>query len=147
MTTKTFDLNYYNVIIGGIPPEGYADGESVKFTPDGDDWNFQNGADGQTSRNRTNIKSGMLEITLLRTSATNTFFSALRSLDLATPGGALFPVIIKDTIGQTAINSDESCFVALPEAADGNGDPTSRVWQIKMMNIDLNNTVIGGNEV
>jgi len=145
--TRTFDIKYFNVIVGGIAPEMYADGTAVKFTPDGEDWAFVNGADGATGRNRTNIKSGILEITLMQQSPTNTQFSELRTTDLTTPGGAMFPVAIKDVIGQTAIASDECCVIALPEFENGNGEAASRVWQIKMTNIDMDNAVLGGNEI
>jgi hypothetical protein len=145
--TRTFDINYFNTIVGGIAPEAYADGECVTFAPDGDDYTFVSGADGATGRNRTNIKSGILEISLLQHSSTNIAFSKLRTADLTTPGGVMFAVNVKDSIGQTAIKSDECCFTKPPDMAFGNGDASTFVWSIKMTNIDLDNSVFGGNVI
>jgi len=142
----TFDIDQFNVIIAGAAPSDLGDGEVYKFTSDGDDWNFLTGADGVTSRSKTNIKSGMFDIVLKRTSPDNTRFSGLRITDLTTPGGEPFTVLVKDNAGSTVLQSDECCFVGVPEAGESSTEVSTRTWQVKMMNIDINQMIIGGNE-
>lgn len=139
----TFDLNGYNVIVDGISPEYLAEGEIYNFVVDGDDWSYVTGADGKSSRAKTNINTGVLSITTQRTSPTNTQFATLRKKDLTTPGGYYFKVLVKDTLGQTVIESAKASFVKSPDAPDSNTEVTSRTWDIKLLDADI---FIGGND-
>jgi len=144
MDERTFDINFYNVIIDGNSPVGLDEGSVFKFVMDGDDWTFKNGADGRTSRSRSNIKSGVFTVTLSRTSSSNTVFSNLRKADLTTPSGVTFPFVVKDAIGKTIISTDRACIVKVPDDYDSNPDVTNRAWDFKLM--ETTERVSGGTE-
>jgi len=90
------------VIFGGIPLDGFVDGTFLDLQFDEVQWNKVTGADGLTSRAKTNNYAGILTLTLQQTSNSNDYLAGIWNADRRTSAGVL-PLLVKDASGRTVI--------------------------------------------
>ena len=64
MSVRTYDPREVIITIGGVPMSGFSDGTFLEIARSEPTWNMVVGADGYTTRGKTNNFSGQVTITL-----------------------------------------------------------------------------------
>ena len=100
MYVRTYDPKQVNILIGGIPISGYADGTFVTVARDEDAFTKVSGADGIVSRAKTNNTMGTMTLTLAQTSPSNDALSAFATIDEISNVGVV-PILVKDNSGRS----------------------------------------------
>lgn len=77
MPAKTYDPKNVIITFIGVPITGFADGEYLSITPSGERYTKVSGADGEVARSKSNDRTHEVVITLLQTSLSNSYLSAL----------------------------------------------------------------------
>lgn len=134
----TFDPKFFNIIMGGVSPTMLSEGEFIKYTPDDDSYVLVKGADGRSSRVKTNSNTGVAEVTLQAASPTNDEYQALVDAEEATPGGAPFDGLINDTLGRTKISADNCWVISNPEIGGSSSDDMPKVWKFQLTGVKQN---------
>lgn len=142
MAVATFDPKSVIVTIGGVPMSGYADGTFLEVTADTQQFSKIVGADGYTTRVKSNNYGGVMTLTLSQSSPSNDVLSAFLAVDRATNAGVL-PILIKDLSGSTVIFAGTGWIQQFPDVAFGN-EINNRSWVLDLADIDI---LIGGNGV
>lgn len=138
---KTYDPNNVQIILGGAPMSGFADGTFVSVASDENLYNKTVGADGEVSRARLNNKSATITLTLKQTSSSNDVLSNYAALDQASDSG-VFPLMIKEIgSGRTLLFTQAAWVEKFPDTAYSK-DVEDREWTIATSQM---NTFIGGN--
>lgn len=134
--------NPANIIIsvGGTPISGFADGTFLELVADNQQFTRVTGADGYTTRIKSNNYSGQLTLTLSLTSPSNDVLSAILNADRLNDAGVV-PVLIKDLNGRTVIFSASGWIQQFPDLTFSN-EFTTRAWTLDLADIDI---FIGGN--
>lgn len=140
MATHSFDPKDVIVTVGGFPIGGWADGEFMSFERNSDAFTQTVGADGDTTRVKSNDKSGNLTLTLDQTSLSNDVLSAIATADELSNSG-IVPVLIKELNGTSTLFAGNGWVQKLPVMAYGK-ETTTRVWVIAMAET---NVFVGGN--
>ena len=141
MLQKTYDYNQVAVIIGGVQATGMAEGDDVVMVEmDADAWNLTVGADGESTRSKSNNNAGTFKIKLMQTSDMNDILSSYYQADKLSNNGK-FPVMIKDNSGRSLHMAEQAWVQKLPAAGYG-ANAKEREWVIRTG--ELVNTV-GGN--
>lgn len=141
MAVSTFDPKSVVISIGGVPISGFADGTFVSITTDTQQFTKVVGADGFTTRVKSNNYGGTLTLSLAQTSPSNDVLSGLLALDRLSNQG-LFPLLIKDMSGNTVVFSESAWIQQFPDITFGN-EMNNRDWVIDMAEMDI---FLGGNE-
>lgn len=128
MSFASYDPKQVQVIVDGNPITGYADGTFVEVEFDEQQWNKVTGADGLTSRSKTNNYGGAITITLLATANGNDILSALWQKDRRANTG-VFNALIKDATGRTVWSSAKSWIQQMPTQGFSK-DTEERAWII-----------------
>lgn len=137
----TYDPKQVQVIVGGNPITGYADGTFVTVSFDEQQWNKVTGADGLTSRSKTNNYSGSITLTLLSTANSNDILSALWSRDRRSNDGVV-SILVKDAMGRTKWSSSQAWIRQMPDQ-DFSKETEERAWILDC--VDLQGEA-GGNQ-
>jgi hypothetical protein len=93
-----YDFRQVAVLVGGVPIEGFADGDSVSIEPNTDSFTLQIGIDGEGARSRQNDKSATITLTLMAGAAANLVLQGLQTLDDVS-GVGTFPFAVTDLRG------------------------------------------------
>jgi len=125
---RTYDASQVVIVVNGNAIGGYADGTFIEVERELESYTKVVGADGTTSRAKTNNLSGSITLTLAQTSPSNDILSALHDLDQA-DNTAIFPVIVKDMTGQSQMFSGTGWVEGLPKTDYGK-DIANRQWVI-----------------
>ena len=137
----TYNPSSVALIIAGVIVEGYADGTFIKVKRNKDLYSQKVGAYGDVVKVRSADKSGTLSVTLLATSNTNDFLSALLLADEAASNGTTeVPLMLKDNNGNTII-AGNGHIKGWPEV-DISVDVPNREWTLNMSCLQI---FIGGN--
>ena len=134
MAIRTYDPKNVKIIAGGIPITGYADGSFVVISRNADAFTLYTGADGQSSRSKSNDRSGTITLTLAKTSLSNDFLSAFAEADELTNSG-VFPIVVKDLSGTTTAFSD-SAFIQKKPDWTGSKEIDESEWVIMCPDMD-----------
>lgn len=127
---KVYDPDQISIVFAGILMRGYADGEFVRVEPRTEDFTLKIGTDGEGTRSKTNDRSATVTIILEQTSEVNAQLSALRNLDVNTPGGAgVGALLIRDRLGNT-LHRANAAFIQQMPASSYDRESTSREWVI-----------------
>lgn len=140
MAVHTFDPKSVIVVIGGVPMSGYADGTFLEVTADNQQFTKVVGADGFTTRVKSNNYGGIMTLTLAQSSPSNDVLSGFLALDRAANAGVV-PILIKDMSGTTIIFSATGWIQQFPDITFGN-EMNNRAWAIDLAEIDI---LVGGN--
>lgn len=135
MQLKTYDPKSVFVIVGGVQLGGFSENSVVKIHRNDDSFDVVIGADGSQHRRKTNNKSGTVTVSLMQSSGSNLFMSAMALLD--ENGGVsyginvagIFPLLIKDN----SLNLYTAQDAWIKKPPDGTYDlkATSREWVIE----------------
>lgn len=140
MSVHTFDPSQFQVIVGGIPMSGFADGTFIEVERDEPMFNKVTGADGVTSRAKTSNRAGQVRLTLAMTSPGNDVLSGFAVADELTNAGVV-PVLLKDTTGRTVVASSAAWVQQIP-TSDFSKEITNRTWVLDCAGLDI---FLGGN--
>lgn len=119
---------------------GYADGTFLEITADNQQFTKVTGADGYTTRVKSNNYGGVMTLTLAQSSPSNDALSIILNADRATNAGVV-PILIKDMSGTTVMFSAAGWIQQFPDVTYGN-EMNNRAWAIELADIDI---FIGGN--
>lgn len=137
---RTYDPKQIILTVGGIPIGGYADGTFIGFEYDEDAFTKVTGADGITSRSKSNNYAGFMAVTLAQTSPSNDVLSAIALADRLSNTGVV-PIIMKD-IGGTTVLFSANGWVRKSSNVDEAKEISDREWTLDMADVD---TLVGGN--
>jgi len=126
----TYDPKQVAVIVGGVPLQGFADGDMVSIEFSEDSWEHLAGADGEEMRVRKNDSRAEMTVTLLQSSESNTWLASLQLADEAS-NSAAFPVLFKDNNGKTLLASESAWIKKTPTITRGKG-PQSVEWVLAL---------------
>lgn len=140
MSLNTYDPKSVLVIVGGVPLSGFADGTFVEVTRTTDMFSKKTGADGYTTRTKSNDRSGTITITLMQTSLSNDVLSGFAALDELSNSGVV-PIMIKDSSGDTLNVSAQGWVRKYPDQTFGL-ELNTRAWAIDCADLDI---FVGGN--
>lgn len=140
MSVRSFDPKSVVVTIGGVPMSGYADGTFLEVTADTQQFTKVVGADGFTTRVKSNNYGGVMTLTLSQSSPSNDVLSAFLNADRLSNSG-IVPILIKDLSGTTIIFSGTGWIQQFPDVIFGN-EINNRAWTLDLAEIDI---IIGGN--
>ncbi len=141
LPVRTFDPKQVVITFGALSISGYAEGTFVSVNRSGDAFAKSKGAGGDIERVNRNQGDFEVTVTLQQTSPTNAELSAILAADQASNAG-VWPLTIKDILGQTLFFAPEAWIRKDPEWEDGD-DLNSRAWVFDT-GIVLTN-IVGGN--
>lgn len=140
VTVKTFDPKMVVITFGSIPISGYAEGTFVSVNRSGDAFAKKKGAGGDVERINKNQGDFEVTVTLQQTAGANKELSAVLAADQVTNAG-VFPLTIKDLLGETLFFAPQAWIRKDPEWEDGD-DLNSRAWTF---DTGIGSNLIGGN--
>lgn len=132
MTVKTNDPNNVAIIFGGVPITGFGTDDFIKITQKEATFVTTTGVDGESIRSKQNPKPICeITITLMESSASNTYLSAIHELDQAqTNGAGVLPFLYKDGSGTSLFVSDKAWVTKPPDMTKGK-DAKMREWVLE----------------
>lgn len=140
---KTYDPSNVQIIMGGIPLTGFADGTFIDLAFDENQYTKTVGADGEVSRAKSNNRSGTVTLTLKQTSSSNDQLSALYLADQNSNSGVV-PLMIKEIdTGRTLVFTQAAWIEKLPNVSYSK-NVEDRQWTIAAGQL---NVFIGGNTI
>ena len=126
---KTYNSKDIIIILGTHAVSGTADDSFVTIEPKGEGVKSKSGCDGEVARAVDPNSQYNIKISLLQTSDTNKYLSAMVKKD-ADNGEGMFPVLIKDIKGGMVFSAESAWVVKSPSRGYGK-DTTNREWNIE----------------
>jgi hypothetical protein len=124
--TRTYDPDKVIVTFGGVPIGGYAEGTFISVKANSDLYTKKVGADGEIARGRKHNNTHNVTLTLMQTSASNTYLQTIENMDrLANMG--IRPLVITDLSGGS-LHSWPQAWINKDPDADYGDDVGSRAW-------------------
>lgn len=105
MAAITYNSANVTMVFGGKLITGWADGDFVKVSFNEDAVMLTVGTDGIGTRSFSRNTSGNVEITLMASSPSNDYFSAVYLADQQSQTGAL-PFLLRDASGLTLVTAE-----------------------------------------
>lgn len=140
LAVRTYDPKMIVITFGVIPISGYAEGTFVRVNRSGDAFSKSKGAGGDVERINRNQGDFEVSLTLQQTAGTNAELSAALAADMATNAG-VFPLTIKDLLGQTLFYASQAWIRKDPEWEDGD-ELNAREWTF---DTGIGSNLLGGN--
>ena len=140
LPVRTFDPKLVVITFGALSISGYAEGTFVSVNRSVDAFAKSKGAGGDIERVNRNQGDFEVTVTLQQTSPTNTELSAILAADQVSNAG-VWPLTIKDMLGQTLFFAPEAWIRKDPEWEDGD-DLNSRAW---VFDTGIAANLVGGN--
>lgn len=147
MSVRTYDAAQVILTINGVEISGYAADTFISIEREEPSFTKVVGADGTTSRAKSNNRSGTMTITLSQTSPSNDYLSALLAQDELSNSGVV-PVILKDISGQSRFFSGTGWVQGMPTVEYAK-EISDREWLIDLADMEFNiagNIAVGGAE-
>lgn len=129
--TKNYSSERLRIISGGHVNTGLADGTFVSIKELGDGITDVEGADGEIARSVRTLRRSEVTVTLMQTSSTNDFYSAVYHADIASHGGGTFPLLVQDLNGSTVLEAAEAWVVKMPDTDFDKTAGQTRAWVIR----------------
>jgi len=136
----TYDPKLVLITFGGVPISGFADGTFLQVVRNSDMFTSVTGADGQTSRAKSNDRSGMATMTLKQTSPSNDFLMSIAIQDEESNTGVR-SFLTKDGLGSSLFFSAFGYVVKVPDSQYAK-DIQNREWRIFLSDLRI---FVGGN--
>ncbi len=140
MSVRTFDPGQVSLIVGAFPISGFADGTFINVSRENDSFSKVTGADGITSRAKSNDRSGMIVITLAQTSPSNDVLSGINAADELNSDGVV-PVFVKDNSGRGLFVS-AFAWIRRPADSEFSKEVSNREWTLDCSELNM---FVGGN--
>lgn len=138
---KFITITYTTIATGAIIMSNFTDGDYFAITSE-DGFEFRVGADGSEDRINKNITGVSVDLTLMKTSLTNTLLSAAFTVDALTNLGK-GSFMMKDLLGVDFINSGQAYITKRADFSLGNS-PGSITWNFRLPQAIV---IIGGSLV
>lgn len=135
MAVLTYDPKAVIITIGGVPMSGYADGTFCEISRDAQAFTKVVGADGTTTRVKSNNTGGTLTVTLKQSSPSNDVLSSFAQADALTNSGVV-PILVKDLSGNSDYFSATGWVQKLPDSIFAN-EINNRVWVFDLADVDI----------
>lgn len=139
---RTYDPASLVITVGTHMVTGYAEDTFLNIEPDGDGTVAVAGADGEVGRALSHNPLHTITVSLLQTSRSNDFFSALVNRDRATGGRGVVPLAIRDLRGNLLFAASQAWVKNRPTVERGSGI-NAQEWVLQAVETD---SFIGGNE-
>lgn len=114
MATRTYDPKLVILTFGNINVTGYFKGTFIEATRAEDNFKGMTGASGETARSKMNDRRGTVKCTLMATSQTNDFLSAVATVDEQTAAGQA-PLQMKDLNGTLFLHATSAWVQKWPD--------------------------------
>jgi hypothetical protein len=121
---------------------GYADGTFLNVDRDENAFTKVTGADGTSTRVKSNNRSGSMTLTLKQSSPSNDVLSGFASLDELSNTGVV-PILIKDLSGNSLFFSATGWVQKFPSSEFGK-EINNREWVLDLVDVDM---FVGSNAV
>ena len=135
MAVRTYDPKQVVVTIGGVPMSGYADGTFLVVDRDENAFTKVTGADGTSTRVKSNNRSGSMTLTLKQSSPSNDILSGFAALDELSNSGVV-PILIKDLSGNSIFFSATGWVQKYPSSEFGK-EINNREWILDLVDVDM----------
>ena len=135
MALRTFDPRLVNILIGGVPMQGFADGTFLSIDRDEDAFVKVVGADGTSTRIKSNNRSATLTLTLKQSSPSNDVLSGFAALDELSNTGVV-PVLVKDNSGNSIYFSATGWVQKYP-LSEFSKEISNREWTLDLVDTDI----------
>ncbi len=136
-TVAVQDADQYRLQVAGVNisrgagQSGYGDDEFLKISPVGESFVEAQGTDGTLAWSKTNDRRLDIIITLLQTSSSNDFLSALHLSDVSLPNGAgVGSFVLQDLSGTTLVKCPKCRIFKPADILLGRG-AKSREWKLR----------------
>lgn len=125
---KTYNAKEVNVALGTHIVTGFADDSFVTIDPNGGGITKKVGCDGEIVRSIDPDDTYIIKLSLLQTSATNSYLQGRVDQDRKN-GDGMFPIIVKDLKGGMVFSSDSAWVVKTASRGFGK-EAGNREWEI-----------------
>lgn len=133
MSMKTFAPKEVICTLGGIPIGGFEEGTFITISKADDNWTAKSGINGDAIRILKTAFIYNVEFTLMFTSDSNDYLSALATADANIPGTGLVPLTINNGLGRDLFASDQAWIVKPADTVYSDAaDP--KVWTLMAYN-------------
>jgi len=139
---RMYDPSKVVITADGVTLGGWADGTFVLVEREEDSFTKVTGADGQTSRAKSNNRSGTATLTFLQTSPSNEVLSVLLARD-EREGNAVFPFQIKEVGTEKRLFAATAWVQKMPNVEYGK-DINNMEWTLALADIAFNITGSAG---
>ena len=131
MSGKISTYNAKEVIIsfGNHMVSGYAEDSFVTIDPNGDGVTKKVGCDGEIVRSVSPDDTYVIKLSVLHTSATNSFLQNKFNQDVKT-GDGMFPILIKDLKGGMVFSTD-AAWPSKPASRGFGKEASNREWELQ----------------
>ncbi len=133
MTTKHWNPDLVDHIMGGFLLTGFAEDKMSSFEIQGDTFLLVMGVDGGFTRSFQPGSWAKWTVSLMSSSKANDFLSALHNADLLVPGAGIVPCGTNDRNGTGLMASAEAYVEKFPTVGAGN-KAEAREWSIIVLN-------------
>ena len=142
-TFRNFDPGRCIIVVNGVQIQGFGEGTFIKMSRKTPSFSTKVGAGGDVVRTKSLDHRGSFEITLMQSSPSNDYLSALVVTDEAVAAGvgAVGPAMFKELNGTTNIAGSAS-WVTQPADAEYGADSGMRTWTIEIA--DMSPMFVGG---
>lgn len=140
MPVATLDPKKVIITVAGVPITGYSKSSFVKIEREEDSFKKETGADGLTTRVKSNNRSGTITITLQQSSISNSLLSKINRLDEQS-ASMVVPVTVTDLSGLSSSFSATG-WVRKPADQEWGAEAKERQWMIDCADLS---TLLGGN--
>lgn len=134
MALQTYSFDQVIVTYGGIPLEGFADGDAISIEyPEG--WTMQKGAGGAVTRSRVQDPTAMVTLRLQQTSPSNAVLAGFYEADRAARTSATaLPLLIRDRRSGGELFAAQSGWVSQKPAMTFAEESGPREWTLTTHN-------------
>lgn len=139
MALKQYDPKRVALTFKGILIQGFASGTFVNVERNEDTFSLETGADGNSTRVRSQNRSGKMTITLRAEAPTNDLLSAVALLDERT-GLGVGAWTLKNANSTTRVHA-QSAWITKPASVEHASEASTREWVFESDNIEMS---IGG---
>lgn len=125
---KTYNPKEVIISFGNHMVTGYAEDSFVTIDPNGDGVTKKVGCDGEIVRSVSPDDTYVIKLSVLHTSATNSFLQNKFNQDVKT-GDGMFPVLIKDLKGGMVFSTD-AAWPTKPASRGFGKEASNREWEL-----------------
>lgn len=130
MAVRTYNPKAVVITIGGVPMSGFSDGTFLEIVRDAPAYAKVVGADGTTTRVKSNNTAGTMTLTLKQSSPSNDVLSTFAQADYLSDAGVV-PILVKDLSGNSIYFSATGWIQKIPDSSFG-PDVADRSWVIDL---------------
>jgi len=129
---QTYDPKNWDLVLGGNLITGWGDNTFISITKESEAYEDAAGVDGEVVRGRKHDERATLEITLMRTSASNQILSDMYNLGRQSANGEdIFSARLVNREGSSEHKAAEAWVQDAP-AVSLEGGPNTTTWKVRL---------------